>query len=520
MTVACSRQTRKATGFLLHRRKIEHIKFLLLFNYLRHIHKGFEKFGERSAPSVDNEIRMWIESGPAPMNSPLEAIQGPLSVSELNRLAREALEARFPPLWVQGEISNFTRAPSGHLYFTLKDSGAQVRCTLWRTHARRLRLNPSNGMRIEARATVSLSEPRGDYQLKVETLREAGIGNLHEAFLRLKARLENEGLFDPASKRPLPLYPRALAIITSPQAAALREVQATLARRAPHLPLVVIPTPVQGEGAGARIAAALGHLHTLPVATRPDAVLLVRGGGSLEDLWAFSEEVVARAIRACAVPVIVGVGHETDFTIADFAADARAATPTAAAEHASAGFVDAAGRLAHLRIMLQRGLQRRIDTARQRLDRSALRLIHPRQRVERNRLALITLGQRLTRAIATRHTLTARKVDYLAQRLDAHRPDPSQLRRPLERLSRQLVHALQRQLAARHERLAALDAHLQHLSPDAVLARGYSITRDADGRILRSAAHVEAGAHLSIRLHQGEIEATVNSSQQSPDAAQ
>lgn len=462
---------------------------------------------------------MWIEIHLAPMNSTFPPIQGPLSVSELNRLAREALEARFPPLWVHGEISNFTRAPSGHLYFTLKDGGAQVRCTLWRTQARRLRLTPSNGMRVEARATVSLYEPRGDYQLNVETLREAGIGNLHEAFLRLKARLEAEGLFDPAIKRPIPPYPRALAIVTSPQAAALRDVQATLARRVPHLPLFIIPTPVQGEGAGARIASALGHLLTLSEATRPDAVLLVRGGGSLEDLWAFNEEGVARAIRACPVPVIVGVGHETDFTIADFAADARAATPTAAAEHASAGFADAAGRLAHLRILLQRGLQRRIDTARQRLDRSALRLIHPRQRVERNRLALTTLSQRLTRAIDAHHTLITRHIDHLAQRLDAHRPDPSRLRPPLDALSRQLAQALQRQLAARHDRLAALDAHLQHLSPDAVLARGYSITRDTQGHILRSAVHVATGARVSIRLHEGALEATVDAREAPPDAA-
>lgn len=444
------------------------------------------------------------------MNLPQQPVPAALSVSELNRLAREALEARFPPLWVHGEISNFTRAPSGHLYFTLKDSSAQVRCTLWRAQAQRLRLTPSNGMRVEARATVSLYEPRGDYQLKVETLREAGIGNLHEAFLRLKARLEAEGLFDPAIKRTIPLYPRALAIITSSQAAALRDVQATLARRAPHLPLIVIATPVQGEGAGARIAAALDRLRTLPEASRPDAVLLVRGGGSLEDLWAFNEEAVARAIRACPVPVIVGVGHETDFTIADFAADARAATPTAAAEQASAGFVDATGRLAHLRIMLQRALQRRIDTAQQRLDRSALRLIHPRQRVDRNRLALSTLGQRLTRAINARHTLIARHVEHLGQRFDAHRPDPSQLRRPLDALSRQLTQSLARQLAARHEHLAALEAHLQHLSPEAVLARGYSITRDADGQILRSATQVDTGTRVSIRLHEGELDATVD----------
>ena len=450
------------------------------------------------------------------MNSTLQPSAGALTVSELNRLAREALEARFPPLWVQGEISNFTRAPSGHLYFTLKDSAAQVRCTLWRTQARRLRLMPANGMRVEARATVSLYEPRGDYQLNVETLREAGIGNLHEAFLRLKARLGAEGLFDPAIKRPIPRYPRALAIVTSPQAAALRDVQAALARRAPHLPLIIIATPVQGEGAGARIAAAIGHLPEIPASRRPDAVLLVRGGGSLEDLWAFNEEAVARAIRACPLPVIVGVGHETDFTIADFAADARATTPTAAAELASAGFAEAAGRLAHLHIMLRRSVQRRLDTARQRLDRSALRLAHPRQRVERDRLALETLAQRLTRAMEARTALIARHVDHLGQRIETRRPDPSRLRRPLDTLTRRLRQSLQRQMMTRHERLATLAAHLQNLSPETVLARGYSVTRDADGRVLRSAAQVEPGAQVSIQLHEGEIEASVDACRPAP----
>ena len=368
------------------------------------------------------------------MESAPQTAELALSVSELNLRAREALEARFPPLWVRGEISNLTRAPSGHLYFTLKDSGAQVRCTLWRTRAQRLSLTPVNGMRVEVRATVSLYEPRGDYQLNVENLRHAGLGTLHEAFLRLKAKLESEGIFDGTIKRAIPRYPQAIAVITSPQAAALRDVLATLARRAPHVAVQLVPTPVQGDGAGASIAAAFGKLIALPEAKRPDLVLLVRGGGSLEDLWAFNEEVVARAIRACPAAVICGVGHETDVTIADFAADLRAATPTAAAEQASAGFVDAAGRLAHLDLMLCRAIQRHLDTAHQRADRAALRLIHPRERLARSRKALDAIAQHLRHAMLQRRMLAVHRVHHLAHGVRAGEPDLARLQARLLQL--------------------------------------------------------------------------------------
>ena len=452
------------------------------------------------------------------MNTALPPPDVALSVAELNRLAREALESRFPPLWVRGEISNLSRPPSGHLYFTLKDGSAQVRCTLWHTRAQRLSLTPANGMRVEARATVSLYEPRGDYQLNVESLRHAGLGTLHEAFLRLKAKLESEGLFDPAAKRPIPRYPQSIAIITSGQAAALRDVLATLARRAPHIPLQVVPTPVQGDGAGARIAAAFGTLMAQPEAQRPDVVLLVRGGGSLEDLWAFNEECVARAIHACPVAVICGVGHETDITIADFAADLRAATPTAAAEHASAGFADAAGRLAHLETMLSRAMQRHLDTARQRIDRGALRLIHPRERLARSRKQVDALGQHLEHVMTQRRTLAAHHVRHLAHSLHARRPDVTRLQPRVERLEQRLDSALARHLEQRHARLAALAAHLEHLSPDAVLARGYSITRDPRGRIVRDAATLAPGDAITVRVQRGALDATVNTCQPPGDS--
>jgi exodeoxyribonuclease VII large subunit len=446
------------------------------------------------------------------MEETFEPNRATLSVTELNRLAREALESRFPPLWVRGEISNLTRAPSGHLYFTLKDAGAQVRCTLWRTRAQRLAVEPANGMRVDARAVVSLYEARGEFQLNVENLREAGLGNLHEAFLRLKAKLEHEGLFAPEAKRAVPRYPAALAVITSPQAAALRDVMATLARRAPNLPVELLPTPVQGDGAGASVAAAFGKILAMPEAVRPELVLLVRGGGSLEDLWAFNEEIVARAIRACPVPVIVGVGHETDFTIADFAADYRAATPTAAAELASAGYFEAAGRLAHLGIALQRAMHRHLDHARQRMDRQSLRLVHPRERLARNRRDLDALERRLQQALRHQRSRLHQQLLALANRLRAHRPALGPQRMQLERLDRQLVTGLRAQMDDRHHTLVTLAAHLEHLNPEAVLARGYSITRDADGRILRDASCVEPGASVVVSLHRGELDATVTAS--------
>ena len=245
---------------------------------------------------------------------------------------------------------------------------------MWRNRAQLLPFRLEHGMQVEVRALVSLFEPRGDYQLNVEAVRHAGVGNLYEAFLRLKARLEAEGLFDPAAKRALPRFPRGVAVVSSAQAAAWRDVTAALARRAPHLPVTLYPTPVQGDGAPAQIAAAIQRAGRHAARDGTDVLLLVRGGGSLEDLAAFNDEAVARAIRACPLPVVVGVGHETDVSIADFAADLRAATPTAAAELASAGFVELHDKLALLDARLTRAMQRRVETAAQRLDRVAARL--------------------------------------------------------------------------------------------------------------------------------------------------
>jgi exodeoxyribonuclease VII large subunit len=256
---------------------------------------------------------------------------GVVTVSELLRNVRDSLERRFPLAWVRGEISNFSRAPSGHCYFTLKDGLAQVDCVMFRSRAALLQGELQDGAQVEARARVTLYEPRGRFQLSVESVRQAGMGPLYERFLQVKARLESEGLFDPGLKRELPEFPRCVGIVTSLAAAALRDVLTTLARRNPALAVVVYPVPVQGQGAARQIARMLA---TASERAECDVLLLVRGGGSIEDLWPFNEEPVARAIRQSSIPVVVGVGHETDFTIADFAADARAPTPTAAAEMA------------------------------------------------------------------------------------------------------------------------------------------------------------------------------------------
>lgn len=253
-----------------------------------------------------------------------------LSVSQLLRSARDMLERRFPLQWIAGEVSNLRPAASGHLYFTIKDESAQVDCVMFKSRAAVLDWEPADGLRVEVRALVTLYEPRGRFQLNVEGMRRAGLGPLYERFLKLKDKLEREGLFDADAKRPIPEHPAQIGVVTSLAAAALRDVLTTLRRRNPSIPVVVYPAPVQGEGAAAKLVQAFAAANAR---AECDVLLLVRGGGSIEDLWQFNEESLARAIRASAIPVVVGVGHETDFTIADFAADARAPTPTAAAEH-------------------------------------------------------------------------------------------------------------------------------------------------------------------------------------------
>lgn len=441
-----------------------------------------------------------------------------LSVSALNRLARTTLEENIPLVRVGGEMSNLTRAPSGHLYFTLKDDQAQVRCTMWRNRAQLLSFRPENGMQVELRALVTLYEVRGDFQLSVEAVRRAGTGNLFEAFLRLRDKLAAEGLFDPAARRPLPRFPRRVGLITSPAAAAFHDVLAAFRRRAPHLEIVFYPSSVQGEAAAAALTETVQLASSRAASDGVDLLLLVRGGGSLEDLWAFNDEALARAIRRCPVPVVTGIGHETDVSIADFAADVRAATPTGAAELASAGFQEAVGRLNGLSQGISGWIRTRLHMLEQRLDRVALRLKHPGERLLQSGERLERLGQRLRAAGVRRMERSTAEAQLLALRLGAARPD---LSRPSERsadLARRLARAGEQAIIQRMHRLDGLSQHLEHLGPRAVLRRGYSITRDAGGEILRSASGVRIGATVSIELAEGALDASVTRTGGGPDS--
>ena len=431
-----------------------------------------------------------------------------LTISLLNRLARERLESAFPLCWVAGEVSNLTIASSGHAYFSLKDSSAQVRCVMFRNRAQLLGWRLENGQHIEARMLVTLYEARGDFQLNVETARKAGVGNLYEQFVRLKEKLEREGLFAEERKRPLPAFPRRLGVVTSLQAAALRDVLSTLKRRAPHLEIVLYPTLVQGEEASAQIVAAL---ETASRRGECDVLILCRGGGSLEDLWAFNDETVARAIRACRMPVVAGIGHETDFTIADFAADRRAATPTAAAELAAPERAALQNRLLDLRNALAYRCERRLEACGQRVDLLARRLVHPGQRLGRQREQLDGLQRRLAAALRQTGALGLARLARIGQRLHLAHPDTQARRTQLERLGDRMHNAW---LADRNRRtalLARLDAGLAHLDPRGVLARGYSIVRDAEGRIVRDSGALEPNDDVTVSFHAGQAEARITS---------
>jgi exodeoxyribonuclease VII large subunit len=441
-----------------------------------------------------------VEQEIQPPSSPV------LSVSGLNSLARSAIESALPLIWVGGEISNLTRAASGHWYFSLKDDRAQVRCAMFRGRNQFVDWQPANGDQVEVRAVATLYEARGEFQLQVELMRRAGLGALFEAFEKLKQKLSAEGLFDAARKRPLPLFPRRLGLVTSPEAAALRDVLTTLRRRAPWLPVLLYPTPVQGKGAGARIAEAI---RTAGERRECDVLIVCRGGGSIEDLWAFNEETVARAIAESPVPVISGVGHETDFTIADFAADLRAPTPTAAAEQASLSRAEWMQRLTTLQHRLARPLHRTLSARAQQMDTAARRLTHPAQRLQSQRATLTQLARHLSLAHAQTTSRSRWQFASLAQRALSTRPQPASLNPELARLQQSLSRNLLQQLETRRASLARMAAHLAHLNPEAVLARGYSMVRNAQGEVVRNSAQIELDETLDLRFHLGSAKAQV-----------
>ncbi|SEK21894.1 exodeoxyribonuclease VII large subunit [Ectothiorhodospira marina] len=433
-----------------------------------------------------------------------------LTVSALNEAVRAELEGSFPLIWVEGELSNLARPASGHLYFSLKDSGAQVRCALFRNRARLLGFRPTDGTQVLARARVSLYAPRGDYQLIVEHMETSGDGALRQAFEALRRQLEAEGLFDPAARRPLPAFPRRVGVVTSPSGAAIRDILSVLRRRFPALPVLIFPVPVQGtEAAPAMVRALEQAAHQ----GNCDVLILARGGGSLEDLWAFNEESVARAIRACPVPVVSGVGHETDVTIADFAADLRAATPSAAAELVSPNGQDLIQRVAHQQALLQERMNRRLHALRlqlQTLERH-LRQQHPERRLQDRSQRLDELEQRLRQAMVRRQQDQRARLQVLWSRLQRTSPAARVLtgQERCEQFSQRLHRAMDLRLERLNTRLTGNARTLHTVSPLATLGRGYSILADESGQVIRTASQVQPNQRLQARLGEGEIHCRV-----------
>ncbi|KNZ33927.1 MAG: exodeoxyribonuclease VII [Methylibium sp. NZG] len=417
------------------------------------------------------------------------------SVAALVQAVADALAARFSPCAVRGEVSGFARAASGHCYFTLKDASggtALLRCAMFRRAAALLDFVPQDGQLVELRGRLGLYEARGELQLVVESMQRAGAGALFEQFLKLKARLEAEGLFDAARKRPIPAYPRRLGVVTSLGAAALRDVITTLARRSPQVEVLVYPSAVQGADAPASLCAALA---LVAQRSEVDCVILCRGGGSLEDLWAFNDEHVVRAVRAMPMPLICGVGHETDVTLADFAADLRAPTPTAAAELAAPDAQACVGALRGLAELLQRRVHDLLDSRAQRLDTLALRLTRPAEAMRRRAQRLELLAHRLLAA-------TQRGVD--------------QRRAHAGHLQGRLTRAAAVQVAVQGRGLAALGARLRALDPQHVLARGYAWLSDTTGRPVANVAALEVGASLQARLADGRADLMVTAVEAMP----
>lgn len=436
-----------------------------------------------------------------------------LTVAQLNQAVSQLLAQRFPLVWVTGEISNFTQAASGHWYFTLKDPQAAVRTVMFRSRAQAVAFSPRAGDKVDVQARVSLYEPRGDFQIQAEAMRPAGQGNLYEAFLRLKEKLAAQGLFDPERKRPLAALPRAIGVVTSLQAAALRDVLTALRRRAPHVPVIVYPAPVQGADAAAKLAAAVAIANER---REVDTLLLVRGGGSMEDLWSFNDEVLAYAIVDSAIPVVSGVGHETDFTIADFVADLRAPTPTAAAELAATPLSHWQGQLTQLAQGLARAQTRRVERAAQRLDRAAGQLVSPAQRLAQRAERLRGLVHRLSGVLHRPMGNRQARLELLRTRLTHRGPDLRRAREETLRASAVMTQSMRRLLVSRSQSLASLQARLRGLDPQQTLSRGYAIARDGKGGIVRDGTALRAGQGLHLQFAQGGADVEVRK----PDTGQ
>ena len=438
------------------------------------------------------------------------------TVSELSQQIRNGLEQQFPDVWVSGEISNLRGAASGHFYFTLKDADAQLRAVCFRSQARYLKFKPADGISVIARGRLSVYEARGEYQLVVEFLEPAGLGALQLAFEQLKTKLAAEGLFDAGRKKPLPRLPRTIGIVTSPAGAVIRDILLVLRRRFRNMNVLVYPVRVQGEGAAREIVQGLEYFNRraalagLPLV---DVIIVARGGGSLEDLWAFNEETVARAIAASKIPVISGVGHETDFTIADFVADLRAPTPSAAAELVVQRKQDFVAELESHAHRMSQIIRLKLSEARQQLIKLALHRVFQTltakvsERAQRVDDCVTALDRSLRRRLSeARH-------EYLQASAGVHRYDFRQLlslkRAQLAARARKFETEFKRYLVERRTRLNHARVVLRERNPLAILSRGYSITRDASGKIVRDAARVAIGSDISVRLARGELGATV-----------
>ncbi len=427
------------------------------------------------------------------------------TVSRLNREARAVLEANFPLLWVEGEISNLTRPRSGHIYFSLKDEFAQVRCAMFRMRAMNLSFSPKDGTKVMARVRVGLYEPRGDFQLVVDHMEEAGDGALRRAFEALKQRLGKEGLFDESRKRPLPELPRCIGVVTSPTGAAIRDILTVLKRRFPAIPVVIYPVAVQGEGAAREIAEAI---RLAGRRKECDVLIVGRGGGSLEDLWAFNEEVVARAIHDSPLPVVSAVGHEVDFTIADFVADIRAPTPSAAAELLSPDREAWLSRLQRVEGRLTQLVQQQLRQRRQQLLWLGKRLKHPGRRLQENAQRLDELEMRLAQAQQNLARHKRARLETLQARLERHSPmlRLHQLQQSQRELSRRLQQAMHLRLTQLQQRLATQAHALETVSPLATLSRGYAIVSVAEtDKVIRRSDEVKVGDKVRARLLRGQL---------------
>lgn len=446
----------------------------------------------------------------APSIPPQSATNTPetLTVSQLNRMAKRLLESHFDYVWIEGELSNLATPASGHWYFTLKDDSAQVRCAMFRNANQRVRLRPQNGQLVRIRARVSLYEGRGEFQLIVEFLEDAGAGALQRAFEALKLKLQNEGLFAPERKRELPSFPERVAIVSSRSGAAVRDVITVFRRRFPAIELSLFPVPVQGEEAAPAMVAALKTIYGYD---HFDAIILTRGGGSAEDLWAFNDETLARRIAESPIPLVSAVGHEIDFTIADFVADRRAPTPSAAAEMLSPDQREVAGLLLGAEQSISRQYRRQLRYLSSQVAALKARLRHPGERLREQSQRLDDLDMRLRRAQAARLRHHQHDLAVLTHRLQGQSPASrvTQIKLALASLNTRARRAITQRLQRSGSALALQSTRLSSISPERTLERGYAIVMDDKGKLVQSAAQVNAGDRIRTRLGKGSLTSDV-----------